>query len=1468
VSQFDRQAQRTERNLAKWAKEKYQILLEAKDRISPALSKLGGSLLKFARKTYQVWLMAKDRLSPVLSQIKSGLKGFAGKTLKVTLKARDLVTAPVRGILNLLRNPLLQAGAVLGISIGAADTINTFKDFEAAMSQVAAVSGASGEDLEALTAKAKEMGATTKFTAKEAADAFNYMAMAGWKTEDMLGGIGGILNLAAASGADLATTSDIVTDALTAFGMKASDSGHFADVMAAASFNANTNVSLMGETFKYAGAMAGTLKYSIEDVALATGLMANAGIKGTMAGTALNSIFTRLSTNTNGAADALKNLGIAVFRSDGSARDFADIMEELREATAEFTDEQKAVLGNKVAGTYAQKGFLAILNATAEDYAKLSDAVNNADGAAAEMAERMLDNLEGSLTLLQSAVDGVKISAGERMAPYVRNLADWITEQTPAVEDAVSRLMDTADRAASRLSERFRRMQMSADWQNADIFGKIKIAWDEMIADPFLEWWNSTGQARLAGFAQDIGKGIGAGLKAGVMALLGIDLGETFDEGAGIGASFARGFQEGIDGIDYGAISGKLAGGIGMLAAEAGKLLPGGQAAGLSSLASAAALVKIAAPAAGIGKGIFSIGKALFGKDGDGHSLAGTVFGRAVLTEGVDGSITAGGSGLLGLSARAGQMLGSGASSAAGMAAAGGGAIAGGIAAGSTLVRSGMDAYTAYKAYMAGDSDKAAAFGESAAWEAGGVAAGAGIGAGIGALFGGVGAAPGALIGAGIGGIAGWIKGDSTKKDYEEQLAAAQAEAEKAQKVLQATGMAIGSVHFETEALNAAVGDAGVSAGQLALMLQEAAGVKTAERFGDISLSMKEIQEISSQLVFDPAREELDRFTAAASEAQGSAAALHARLSTLDKLNWKRRLWAGVSGTEASEWKEAAAGLSAAAGEYLQDSHYRASAAAELLAGPDSGITWGLDSMYGSLQEELDGISRQLADRMEIAVQDGIITLNEHEEIVNLQKQITEVTDRVAAAQEEAKFASLKIRYGGAGLDAASFASLQEELKADIEELTAGYDEALQVSLTNLQLQLGEGVIDESQYDEMFQKIADGYNARIDSLAERAGSFQLDAIADAFGKELDMVLPGMAGTACQKLQKAVGDALAISPDASLWTKKDMAGWFGLGGLSAETQAAVGGLIKAAAESLPAGAQELLEAYKAAGSGWGSAVNNGIADSIASGSGQYRAAAVDALLEALAEPLPAEAEILAKPRIRWIDMPEGIQAASGSRGGAYSGSTAMGSAGSSCSGSTAMGSTGGSGSAALRSTWEDSGIPGRAAGGYVSGGPQLSWLAEEGYGEFIIPTNPARRAGALELYRQAGDALGIGAYASGGFTGGRIPAMAPAGIHLSMEAGWNAADAWNTAAGQDNGGIPAYSPAPAGQKQGGTAPDIHVSVQAAPVFEIQGTGQGEEEVIQIIRRHMSEMADELGGEIAVKIEQSYKNMPVEGGGHGY
>ena len=319
-------------------------------------------------------------------------------------------------------------GLTTPITLIGTKAIQATADFESAMSEVGAISGATGDDLIALENKAKEMGETTKFSASESAEALKYMAMAGWKTGDMLDGLDGVLNLAAASGADLGTTSDIVTDALTAMGYSAGDAGRLADVMAAASSNANTNVELMGETFKYAGAMAGTMGYSMEDTAIAIGLMANSGIKGSMAGTSLNAIISRLATNTSGATECINELGVEFYNADGTARDFGDVMAELREATKGLTTEQKAEIASTVAGEEAKKGLLAILNATSADYDKLSLAINNSSGSAKEMADMMNDNLSGQLTLLKSQLEGLAIQFVTLIMPYLKQGVEWLSK--------------------------------------------------------------------------------------------------------------------------------------------------------------------------------------------------------------------------------------------------------------------------------------------------------------------------------------------------------------------------------------------------------------------------------------------------------------------------------------------------------------------------------------------------------------------------------------------------------------------------------------------------------------------------------------------------------------------------------------------------------------------------------------------------------------------------------------------------------------------------------------------------------------------------------------------------------------------------------------------------------------------------------------------------------------------------------
>lgn len=313
----------------------------------------------------------------------------------------------------------ITAATATGAVAAGTAAINAGRSFEAGMSEVKAISGASRKDLEALTNKAKEMGATTKFSATQASEGLKYMAMAGWNSQQMIAGLPGVMNLAAASGENLGTVSDIVTDALTAMGLKASDSAHFADVLATAASSSNTNVAMMGETFKYAAPVAGALGYNIEDLAQAIGLMGNAGIKSSQAGTSLRSILTRLAKPPKDCANAMEDYGISIKNSDGSMKSLMEVMENMRDSLQGLPKDEQSAAAAALGGQEAMSGLLAIVNASESDFNKLSKAIDNASGAAQDQADIMNDNLQGALYELGSAAE----SAGIELYDNIKNPA-------------------------------------------------------------------------------------------------------------------------------------------------------------------------------------------------------------------------------------------------------------------------------------------------------------------------------------------------------------------------------------------------------------------------------------------------------------------------------------------------------------------------------------------------------------------------------------------------------------------------------------------------------------------------------------------------------------------------------------------------------------------------------------------------------------------------------------------------------------------------------------------------------------------------------------------------------------------------------------------------------------------------------------------------------------------------------------
>lgn len=1569
-----------------------------------SVNKTQKSLLAMMKEKYQLLLEAKDRITPTVKQAITYVKSLTGKTWKVTLKAVDLVTSPVRRVFGLLKSPLVAAGVTISAGAGIADTVKTYADFEAAMSEVKAISGATSEEFAQLTEKANQMGAVTKFTASESAEAFKYMAQAGWDAKEMMDGIEGLMALAAASGEDLGTTSDIVTDALTAFGMAAKDSGRFADVMAMAASATNTDVAKMGETFKYVAPVAGSLGYSIEDTAVAIGLMANNGIKASQAGTSLRSLLTNLTHPVGQAADAIEELGISVTNADGSVKPLSQTMQELREKFSTLTDAEKAQYSAMLAGQEGMSGLLAIVNASDQDFADLTEQINNSSGAAQQMSDIMMDNLAGKFELFTGALDSMKMSLGEKFKPYLVDALEWLTNKVPDVENALLTAANSFDRFVEKTKSKIDEFTATDEWQNADLFGKIGIAWDELVAEPFSDWWNGSGKTKVVEVARDIGVGIGTAISTGIMALMGIDVSSVVDEGSSIGRQFAEGFTEGMNGVSIaGALGTLLTGSL----SSAAKFLPGGEAPDITSLLSAAALAKVAGPMFSLGSGVFKAGKGIY-KSATGGVLK-KVIGNFSVADELAGVGNVSGSGLLGLAGKAGTALGSGASTSAGLAVAGGGAILGGVVGGATLISGGMDAFDAYNSYKSGNKEAAKAQGTSAGLKVGGVAAGAAAGAAIGSVIPGLGTVVGGLIGVGIGGLAGRFGGNKVKEDYEEATAAAE-------NLEQKSKYALEGAKFDSQELKEAFDDTNVSAEQFGAMMQEATSNKIRDSFGDIKLSMQEIQEAAEQIVFADQAEALNKFSAAAETADSSLSTLQSSFQTMDKLNWKASLGMELDEGDISEYISAVDAMIESSKQYLEDKHYEATAAIDLLIEPgnETDMTTGLNQMYSDLQSKIESLGGDLKAKVNVALEDGVITLDEQAEITNLQNQIADITNQISKAETEASFQSLKIKYSGASLDAESFASLVSEIQANVQEAASQYDEALQVSLTSLNLQLQNGAISQEQFDEQLQALTEGYQAKITDLSVRVESFELQSIADSFGSELDGILPDLEGTVAERLGTAMHNAISSGVDVENWDLATATEWLDLDGLSAETQAAVAEMMSQVAASMP---DQMTSALEGSSVDMSESVNNMVKSGIENADFTEAGAAVtqklgedmssmdmsesvaglqeglqtslmtsvenidladvgilmnqklgeamssvdmsesDAgLQEGLQSSLTASLENIDLTEVggmmnqklgeamssvdmsesgagiqegiqnsltaalEGIDLSESAQmintsivtALSSTEGIDMSGFTAamqssitssidsldysgvttavgngisnaitatMGtiqgaidtlysnvgsaintafSAGFSTTttvtitanyklanpSATISFSGGGSGTATVSGS-----ISSHANGGFAYG-PELTWWGEDGP-EVIIPLGSKRRQRGLELWAQAGEMLGVGKHADGGFIGSS---------GSSNKNIWENTESLTEPISESDSGTSDVSTVIESERNSDTK-EVNLSVTVNPQFVISSTSQREDDILQIIKMHMKELADDLGGELADRLGEVFSNMPV-------
>lgn len=1051
-----------------------------------ALVKLEQRALALGRTKTALTLQAVDRASQVLNKVWNTGKNIVGKVWRVTVSVLDKATAPIRSILNLLKNPLLSLGITLGVGGGVADTVKTYASFESKMSEVKAISGASAIDMRKLNAKAAEMGATTKFTATESGDAMKYMAMAGWDSGDILSGVEGVINLAAAAGEDLGRTSDIVTDAMTAFGMKANEATHFADVLAVASSRSNTNVGMLGESFKYVAPLAGSLGYSIEDTATALGLMANAGIKSSMGGTALRGGLSNMLSPTKKATAIMDKYGVSLQNADGSSKTLLQIMKNLRSsfggldaailtADGDINDGESILQLAKASGKSAEQmeklqavselfgvralpGMLAVIQASEEDFNSLSNAIENSEGAAKSMARIMLDNLQGSFTLCRDAVNGVERSIGERLSPYLRQFLDWLTSEMPDVQNAVNNALDSIESKIQRFKETFRELTKSTEWKNADLFGKAKLVWDALIAEPFSAWWSR------------VGGGVRKTLFAGIREI-----------GSFMGQALMQGLQSAIRAHPFASLLG----------------------------------------------GAFLGSGALSNIIGFSARIAHTV--TRVSDFGANTAIQLG----------AGNLKNGGSLGAKGLTAIGLGSVAGGLVGGAALLSGANDLVTSLNSKNKQDVNTYAYSGFA---KIGGVAAGAFGGAKLGAAIGAVGGPAGALIGAGLGGIVGILAGDAIVRHMK-------------------------AAKFETEEMKNAIKDTNVSTEELARTFDKAVYTNMQDHFGDMELSLSEIQRLSNQIVWGEGEngklDDYTKFAEATQAVEASLQSLQAASSQVDRWMWKAGLGVTFDTGEIQSIQTAFDDYIQASKEYVENKHYEFTASVSLLIDAESTEGKSLiesgNSIYANLQSELDSLGQELSNTVKISLEgDGIISIKENDAIISLQKQISDIIKKVSNAEQAAQMDLSTLKFSGKKLSLNSYESLMSELKKNVDDGVSAYDQAYITAAAGAKLELDSAneanpenkTQNLEKYNQRMNQLNQGYTADIRQINDNAANKLLGIIGDNYQKELGV-------NAVEKMKNALSQSLSQGIEPIEWTTEDAEKFLGVQNLSAESAAALG-----------------------------------------------------------------------------------------------------------------------------------------------------------------------------------------------------------------------------------------------------------------------------------------------------------------------
>lgn len=607
------------------------------DKFSQRMEKSNKTLRDMFNEKLSLTLSAIDRASPVLKNVWNSAKNLAGKTWNVAVRMKDFITAPFRKLWNLISSPVTMALSVVGMGMSVSDVLNTFNGFEEGMSGVRALTDATDDEFLVLRETAKSLGASTSFSASQAAEGMQNLASAGFSVNEIVEAMPGMLDLAASSGESLASASDIAATTLRGFGLEASKAGHVADVLAEVAARTNASVSDTGEAMKYIAPVANAMNLSLEEVAASIGLLSDSGIKGSQAGTTLRSALTRLAKPTEDMSDVMDQLGLSFYDVDGNMKSISTIVGMLNMQMADLTAEQKQNALVTLFGQEALSGMMVLMEAGPEKIAELTQSLTDCEGAAEKMSKVRLDNLSGDIEELSGAMETMQLDVMEKLNPILRSAVQWLTGKMPSVQSTIENAIDSGIEKAEALKSRFEEVFDSVDFQNADGFAeKFFVAWDKIVAEPFDKWWSGGGREEMLGKLADFGEGAGEmlnGLVTGVLAAItgkdidfeGLNITGLAKAGAEAGKTFISSF---MGGLNVGDLFGKLPGlvkfgalGFGAFKAGSGivstintfsalknALFGVGSAATVAGPAVASVGKGVAASAVGLGKGVTLLG--------------------------------------------------------------------------------------------------------------------------------------------------------------------------------------------------------------------------------------------------------------------------------------------------------------------------------------------------------------------------------------------------------------------------------------------------------------------------------------------------------------------------------------------------------------------------------------------------------------------------------------------------------------------------------------------------------------------------------------------------------------------------------------------------------------------------------------------------------------------------------------------